>query len=300
MSIVEDELERQLVIATKICGYGSPRARGRRRWVSVSLPCRLRRLTATVGRRLISHARVVRAIGQAGERLAAAEKEFGTRGIADRPVAGGLAEFEQRQPLAHRHDIVEGDRVGFHLDFKGMGERGVAARHRPRHPHHLLGGARLARPRRCRGRALGAAGQAQPVYFADHRVSRHVAEFGCDLTGRKAAFPEFFQLLDAIVGPGQYRHRNLPFASRRPNAGSAGDAKSQISLQAESLSPRRARKARPNVYAEHKVPKRSEPPHEMSYPTARTLQYGVTPAQESVRLSPHVPSPVYCRPESCG
>jgi hypothetical protein len=30
-------------------------------------------------------------------------------------------------------------------------------------------------------------------------------------------------------------------------------------------------------------------PHEMSYPTSETLQYGVTPAQESTQVRPHVP-----------
>src|SRR4030095_5586781 len=102
------------------------------------------------------------------------------------------------------------------------------------------------------GGALGAAGQAEPVHFANHRIARHIAEFRGDLAGGKPAFPELFQLLDAIVGPGQNRHRILPFASRRPNGGSAGDAKSKISLRAESLSPRRAQKARPNVNAEPK------------------------------------------------
>jgi hypothetical protein len=57
------------------------------------LPCLLRRLAATVAGRLIGDPRVVRAIGQAGQRLAAAEEEFRTGGIADRPVAGGLVEL---------------------------------------------------------------------------------------------------------------------------------------------------------------------------------------------------------------
>ncbi len=139
-------------------------------------------------------------------------------------MAGGLVEFEQRQPLAHRHHIVVGDRIGLHLHIKGVGQRGVAARHRPRNPHHLLGWAGLALPRGGRGGALGAAGKPQPVHFADHRISRHISEFRGDLAGRKAGLPKFFQLLDAIVGPGQYRHRILPFASRRPTWGSAGDA----------------------------------------------------------------------------
>ena len=63
---------------------------------------------------------MVRAIGQAGKRLAAAEEEFRARGIADRPVAGGFVEFKQRQPLAHRNDVVIGDRIGFELDLEGV------------------------------------------------------------------------------------------------------------------------------------------------------------------------------------
>src|SRR5436305_12593104 len=52
------------------------------------------------------------------------------------------------------------------------------------------------------------------------------------------------------------------------------------SLQAESLSPRRAPVfARPGVYTEQKDRRGSEPPHEMSYPTARSLQSAVTHAQ---------------------
>src|ERR1700693_5495142 len=40
----------------------------------------------------------------------------------------------------------------------------------------------------------------------------------------------------------------------------------------------------------------SELPHEMSYPTTQTLQYGVTPAQESAAVRPHVPSFKHCNP----
>src|SRR3954454_8370248 len=130
-----------------------------------------------------------------------------------------------------------------------MGKRGIAAPNRTRHPHHVLGGASLALARCGRGGAFGAAGQTEPVHFADHRVARHIAKFRGDLAGGQAAFPELLKLLDAIVRPGQYRHRILPFASRWPTGGNAGDAKSQISLRSESLSPRRTRKSRPNVYA---------------------------------------------------
>ena len=93
----------------------------------------------------------MRAIGQAGERPAAAEEEFRTGGIADRPVAGGLVELQQRQPLTYRHHIVVGDRIRLQLDIEGVGQRGVAARHRARHPHHLLGGPGLALTRHRRG-----------------------------------------------------------------------------------------------------------------------------------------------------
>ena len=38
----------------------------------------------------------------------------------------------------------------------------------------------------------------------------------------------------------------------------------------------------------------SEPPHEMSYPTAQRLQYAVTHAQEFASVRPHVPSLKHC------
>ena len=69
---------------------------------------------------------------------------------------------------------------------------------------------------------------------AERFVSRLVASRGetplelaasCDLAGRKAGFPELLQLLDALIGPGQNRHRILPFASRRPDRGSGDNVK---------------------------------------------------------------------------
>src|SRR5436309_1244134 len=57
--------------------------------------------------RLIGDARVVRAIGQAGDGLAAAQEEVGMAWIADRPAAGLLIEFEQRAALAERDDVVD-------------------------------------------------------------------------------------------------------------------------------------------------------------------------------------------------
>ena len=53
-----------------------------------------------------------RAVGQAGEGLAAAEEEIRARGVADWPMAGRLVHFEKRQALTHRDHIVRGDGSG--------------------------------------------------------------------------------------------------------------------------------------------------------------------------------------------
>src|SRR5215475_5473839 len=63
-------------------------------------------------------------------------------------------------------------------------------------------GARLARPRRRRGRRLGSAGEPKPVHLADHRVAGDAAELGGDLARRQAIGPKFLQRLDAFVSPG--------------------------------------------------------------------------------------------------
>ena len=257
---------------------------------------RLRRLAAAVAGRLIGDPRVMRAIGQAGQRLAAAEEEFRTGGIADRPVAGGLVEFQQRQPLAHRHHVVVGDRIRLQSRLRTHAPA-RCCRARPGATTRIMCWA---------GRALRWRGAAEEGLLArPERPSRWtlpITAFRVTFPSSAAiwlaespAFPEFLQLLDAIVGPGQYRHRILPFASRRPfGSGAATPKFPQKSLLAESLSPRRARKARPNVYAEHWDGRGSELPHEMSYPTAQKLQYGVTPAQESAAERPHVPSAKHC------
>src|ERR1700722_6990007 len=97
---ISRRLERQPRVSTSICGYGSLRSQGRHRCLPqtntmLQLPRLLRRLAAAVAGRLVGDPRVVRAIGQAGQRLAAAEEEFRTGGIADRPVAGGLVQFQE-------------------------------------------------------------------------------------------------------------------------------------------------------------------------------------------------------------
>src|SRR5258707_8759532 len=88
-----EELLRQRGVTTKIVVIGPGVRRDDTEYVA--LPRRLRRLAATVGGGLIGDPRVMRAIGQAGQRLAAAEEEFRTGGIADRPMTGRLIQFQQ-------------------------------------------------------------------------------------------------------------------------------------------------------------------------------------------------------------
>src|SRR5262249_53456048 len=102
--------------------------------------------------RLIGDARVVRAIGQAGDGLAAAKEEVGVAWIADRPAAGLLVELEQRAALADRDDVVDQLRLQLDIELVGLGERGVAPYRRPRDPQHMPMWARRARARGGRGR----------------------------------------------------------------------------------------------------------------------------------------------------
>ena len=57
--------------------------------------------------RLIGDARVMGAVGQAGDRLATAEEEVGANGIADRPAAGLLGEFKQCAALTEWDDVID-------------------------------------------------------------------------------------------------------------------------------------------------------------------------------------------------
>src|SRR5262249_1548360 len=61
--------------------------------------------------RLIGDARVVRAIGQAGDGLAAAKEEVGMAWIADRPAAGLVVELGQGGAPAGRGGVVRERRV---------------------------------------------------------------------------------------------------------------------------------------------------------------------------------------------
>src|SRR6516225_4907466 len=152
-------------------------------------------------------ARVVRAVGQAGDRLAAAKKEVGMAGIADRPAAGLLVEFEQGAALAKRDDVVDEFRLQLDLELVGLGERGITPYRRPRDPQHVRMGARLARARSGGGWRLGTARQPEPVHLADHGIARNAAKLRSDLARRQPLCPEFLQRFDALIGPG---HAPIP------------------------------------------------------------------------------------------
>src|SRR2546430_4525572 len=168
-------------------------------------------VAAHVGR-LIGDARVVRAVGRAGDGLAAAKKEVGMAGIADRPAAGLLVELEQGAALARRDDVVEEFRLQLDLELVGLGERGVTPNRRPRDPQHVRMGARLARARSGGGWRLGAARQPEPVHLADHGIAGNAAKLRGDLARRQPLCPEFLQSFDALIGPG---HASIPRQSPR-------------------------------------------------------------------------------------
>src|SRR5215831_6003188 len=152
--------------------------------------------------RLIGDARVVRAIGQAGDGLTAAKEEIGMAWIADRPAAGLLVELEQCAALADRDDVIDQLRFQLDIELVGLGERGVAPYRRPRNPQHMPMGARLARARGGGGWRLGAARQPEPVHLADHRIAGNAAKLRSDLARRQPIRLEFLQRFDALIGPG--------------------------------------------------------------------------------------------------
>src|SRR5256885_9072598 len=100
---------------------GIPRMRG-----TTNLPRRLRRLAPAVAGGLIGDARMMRAVGQAAQRLAAAEEEIRAGGIAHRPVASGFIQFQPRTPPGHLNDVVVGDPNGFQIDFRSQRPAGYS------------------------------------------------------------------------------------------------------------------------------------------------------------------------------
>ena len=162
----------------------------------------------------------------------------------------------RRCPIGMMFSISSGSASTFVV--VGVGERGVAAHLRPRDAQHVRMRARLARARRGRGRRLGAAGEAEPMHLADHRVARDAAELGSDLAGREAIGPQFLQ---------QSRRVRQSSSSQIPRHSPRREAPDRIrrSLGSNWL----ARRVLPTTDVF-----RNCPPHEMSYLTIKTLQYG--------------------------
>src|SRR5262245_55248307 len=152
-------------------------------------------------RRLVGHARVIGAIGQGGDSLAAAEEEVGLPGIPNRPAAGFLRELEQAPALAERDHVIDELWLRFDVELIGVGERGIAADRMPRDPQHVRMGARLARARGGRRRRLGTGGEPEAVHLADHRIAGHTAKCRGDLTRRQPLGPQPLQRFDPFVGP---------------------------------------------------------------------------------------------------
>jgi len=196
---------------------------------------------------LIGNPRVMRAIRQTGQRLAAQKKNSALEGS---PIGHGKSprSAQQRQPLGSWARRFIGDRIRLHLDFERVRQRGVATRDRARHPHHMLAG-RAFRGRGAARRAFGAAGKAQPValcqsrHFASHfRVPRRSG-------WPKVRLPEFLQLFDAIVV--QVNTVIALFPSCR-----AGHSRSALRLHFIQNPSRQnpypaGRRKRAGVYAEH-------------------------------------------------
>ena len=108
------------------------------------------------------------AIGLAGDGRQAAEPEILGRGVADRPFAGALGQFHQRQPLgalfnlAHRSQRLGADFIGGGLRRQGLACRDDRLAHRDRQG----GDAGRARQRR------GAAGRGSGALRARGRLAR--------------------------------------------------------------------------------------------------------------------------------
>jgi two-component system phosphate regulon response regulator PhoB len=184
-------------------------------------------IAAQVGR-LIGDTRMIRAIGQAGRRLTAAEEEVRAAGIADRPPAGRLRELEQRAPLTDRNDVVEDLRLGLHIVVVGVRQRGIAAYRVARDPQHVRMHPRLARAWRTGGGRFGAARQAEPVHLADHCVAGDAAQFGRDLARRKAVGPQLLQQFDAFVSPAHASKSSADAAATCPAESALGSGQRSV------------------------------------------------------------------------
>ena len=166
-----------------------------------------------------------RAVGLARERFSAAEEEIGATGIADRPPASAVVQFEQRAALRGR-DIRIHERivdVGLGVPDPGR-ELPLAARELAGDIvlalHHKTGIIALGPPRTAIGRHLR---DAEAMNLSEHGTTADAgAQFPRDALGRGALRPKRSHELDAFVGP---RRRRIsahgtddrhPHVTRRP------------------------------------------------------------------------------------
>ena len=158
--------------------------------------------------------------------LAAAEGEFRVGRVTDRPFAHRVAQRQDRRRRAvhqqrgqglDRRDALDGE-GGHRQARRGGGRRSGGGCDRAIRQETGLrpGQARRALDRAGRG---GAAGQAEAVDLADHRIAGDPAQLLGDLGGRMALGPEFLEGVHPLVVP---RHvGSLPHLRARPVAGCA-------------------------------------------------------------------------------
>ena len=291
-------LELQRSITTNTCGYGSLRSQGRRRCCprAYDRPYRVGFGAAGGDRRPADRRRASDARNRAGRR-APCRRRRRIPGSRDRRPASGrwprsvpaATAAGSSAPRCRRRS----DRAPSRLRRRA---RARCCRARPGATPASSAGrgapcAAAGRPRRgsWRGRTGPAGAPCRSRRFASHfRVPR------------RSGWPKVRLPRASSVARRDRRTRSIPssHSSLRIAPANRGQRwrchSSQKSLRSESLSPRRARKPRPNVYAVQNGLLGSELPHEMSYPTAQTLQYGGTRAQESAPMRPHVPTSRHC------
>src|SRR3984957_7159734 len=155
-----------------------------RRPAALLLPLAGRRtpIATAIADRLIRDARVIRAVRQTRDGMAAAKEKLRTAGIADRPAAGLFGQLQNGAALADGNDILDQFRGHLRFDLIGVRKRRIATDRRASDPQHMGGRTCLALPRCGTGSGLGTAGGAEPVHLSNDCIASDTAEFRRDLT----------------------------------------------------------------------------------------------------------------------
>ncbi|CUX34873.1 conserved hypothetical protein [Agrobacterium tomkonis CFBP 6623] len=165
------------------------------------------------------------------------------QGITDRPLAGALGQFRQRQATGNRRHYISGRNVienlrGFDIDLfmksrccvrtaHGSGRcRADACREICRARGRGRGALGRGACRSHRSAGLDASRQIEAVDLADHGITAYTAQLRCYLAGAQSFGPQFLEFLDPLVCP---VHAASPLVAY---------------LSAESLSVSRARRER--------------------------------------------------------